>query len=801
MSHLKPSEREPYVGRSLPRLNAERFVRGRGSFIADVHLPGERHVAILRSPHPHARIRSIDASEARALPGVEFVLTGEEVLETTDPHRYLWRFAGQKDGETRCLAHPVVRHVGEPVAAVVAADPYIAEDALERIHVEYELLPVLHTVEEALAPDAIRLHAHWDDNIVARSAWQAGDVTAALAQADLVIKEKFTVPRLMACPLEGRGVIASYDPAAPALTVWTSTQSIHQIRQGLGETLRLPEHRIRVICPDVGGAFGSKACLGLEEVLVAYLAMQMRQPVRWIEDRRESFVATVHARAQTVEIEMGFRSDGMMMGLRARTVLDNGAAPSPTATGSCWATGALLCGPYRIRDIEIEALGVVTNKTPIGAYRGFGQPEAAFPLERMVDIAATRLGIDPVEMRRRNLVRTEEMPYQTATGLFLDSGDYAELLNLTLQQLDYERVKREVAEAQSQGRRLGLGLAFYIEVTNFGPSGLIRLLGVQGSGFDTSTVRVEPSGHVCLLTGQTPMGQGVETVLAQACADELGVPLNHVSVAYGDTLSSPYTGYASGGSRAAGVAGSSVVLTARRVREKMRQIAAHLLRVEGHEVELTPGGFHVRGKPERQVTFAEVAKTGYTIVDLPEGMEPGLEATYAYDPPSFAIGYGVIAVVVEVAADTGIVSVRRVVFGHDCGKQLNPAIVQGQILGGVAQGIGAALYEAIEYDSDGQPLVRTLADYLLPTATEVPDVEFVHTETPPPVSVNGAKGAGESGIIAMPAAIVNAIQNALGPDAPPITTTPVWPETILDALLTESGASGAHARPESSSRR
>ncbi|MGH2618647.1 MAG: xanthine dehydrogenase family protein molybdopterin-binding subunit, partial [Thermomicrobiales bacterium] len=447
-----------------------------------------------------------------------------------------------------------------------------------------------------------------------------------------------------------------------------------------------------------------------------------------------------------------------------------------------------ICGPYRIQDVEIEALGVVTNKTPIGAYRGFGQPEATFPLERMVDIAAVRLGLDPADLRRRNLVRPQEMPYQIATGLFLDSGRYTELLDLTLQQLDYARVKNEVAAAQAQGRRLGVGIAFYIEVTNVGPSGLMRLLGVQASGFDTSTVRVEPSGHVRVLTGQTPMGQGVETILAQACADELGVLLEHVSVSYGDTLSSPYTGYASGGSRAAGVAGSSVVLTAQRVREKMRKVAAHLLKADVHEVEALPGAFQVRGKPEQQVTFAEVAKAGYIAVSLPEGLEPGLEATYAYDPPSFAVAYGVIAVVVEVSPETGQVTIRRIVFGHDCGKQLNPAIVRGQILGGVAQGIGAALYESLDYDNDGQPLVRTLSDFLMPTATEVPDVEFVHLETPPPVSVNGAKGAGESGIIAMPAAIINAIQDALGPDAPLITATPIWPETILAALNVAAGA-------------
>jgi aerobic carbon-monoxide dehydrogenase large subunit len=537
------------VGQPLANLNSGRHVEGRGRFIADVHLHGERHVAVLRSTVAHARIVRLDTKAAEGLPGVDLVVTGSDVLAATDPAGYLWDLPGQQDSETRCLAHEVTRYVGEPVAAVVAVDRATAEDAVELIEVDYDPLPVLTTIAAALDPAALKLYPQWPSNVAGTSRWQAGNPGEALAQADVIISETFRTQRVHALPLEPRGVLAT--PSPEGLTVWTSTQSIHQIRAGLARTLRLPQHRIRVIAPDVGGAFGCKACLFPEETLVGHLALTLGKPVRWIEDRAEAMVATTHARDIEVSLEMGFTSDGTISGLRSRNVVDCGGAVYAIGTSTAWVSGALLTGQYRITDIDIETLGVVTNKTPTGAYRGFGQPEANFAIERALDLAATRLGLDPAEIRRRNMVTPEEMPYFMATGIPLDSGRYPELLDLVLDTFGWEDAKREAAEARRNGRLLGVGLAGYAEATNFGPSAILTALGITESGFDTTGVRVEPSGQVRVLSSQTPMGQGVETVLAQTVADALGLPIDDVSVVHGDTLVAPFTGYASGGSSAA----------------------------------------------------------------------------------------------------------------------------------------------------------------------------------------------------------------------------------------------------------
>jgi aerobic carbon-monoxide dehydrogenase large subunit len=768
------------LGRPYPNVNSVRHVQGRGRFIADVHLPGERHVAVLRSPVAHARIRAIDVSAAAAVPGVDLVVTGADVVADTEPAGYLWDLPTQRDSQTRCLAHDTVRYVGEAVAAVVAVDRATAEDAAELIEVDYEPLPVVMTISQALADEAPRLYADWPDNVSGTSEWNAGDAAGALAGADLVLRETFRSQRVHALPLEPRGVVATADP--DGLTVWTSTQSIHQIRSGLARTLRRPQHRIRVIAPDIGGAFGCKACLFPEETLVGYLATRVGRPVRWMEDRAEAMLATTHARDLEITLELGFTSDGTISGLRSRHVVDCGGAVYATGMSTAWVSGALVSGPYRLSDISIDVAGVVTNKTPTGAYRGYGQPEANFALERMLDLAAARLGIDPAELRRRNLVTPEEMPYLMPTGLPLDSGRYPELLDLVLRTFDWEGTRREVERARADGRLLGAGLACYAETTNFGPSSILTLLGITESGFDTSVVRVEPSGDVRLLTSQTPMGQGVETVLAQTVADALAIPMESVSVVHGDTFSSPFTGYASGGSRAAGVAGSSALLAAGRARDKMRTIAAHLLEANEDDLDLAGGAFSVRGSPSKQVTMADVARAAYLAVNLPEGLEPGIETIATFDPPSVAFSYGVVAALAEVSPDTGQVTLHRLVFGHDCGPQLNPAIVRGQVEGGVVQGIGAALYEEVPYDDQGQPRVALLLDYPVPLAPDVPPITLVHLETPSPFSANGAKGVGESGVIATPAAIANAVQAALPSGSPPIVSLPIRAEWILDTL-------------------
>lgn len=773
---------ELYVGRPVVTLNAERSVRGQATYIADVHQPGELHVAILRSSEPHARLRSIDTAAARALPGVKLVLTGAEILDQIQPQVCVFAFAGQRDPETRCLAIEVVRYVGEPVAVVVAVDPFIAEDARDLIRVEYQPLPVVIDPEAALAPDATRLYPAWPDNVVAQTSTIAGDAEQALADADLIVAETFTTQRVAPLSLESRGVLVAYDPGTESLTVWSSTQVVHQVRTSIAQTLGLPEHRIRVIAPLLGGSFGAKAFAYLEETLVAFLALRLGRPVRWIEDRNESLLAMAHARDIRVKFEIGFRSDGTITGLRAHVLFDCGASPYVSSISTATTTGVVLCGGYKISHCAIDVVGVVTNKTPTGGYRGFGQPEANFALERSLDTAAARLGLDPAEIRRRNLVAPHEMPYQCATGVTLDSGRYAELLDLTLAQIGYDDVKQEIAEARAQGRMLGVGMASYIEGTNFAPSWLVPLVGRQDSGFDTVIVRVEPSGHVRVFSNQTPMGQGIDTVLAQIVADGLGVRLEDVNVTCGDTLLNAYSGYGSGASRGAGVTGAAVTLAAGRIREKMQKIAAHLLEADEADIELGLGGFAVRGAPGKRVTIAEIARAAYLIVNLPAGMEPRLEATCSYEPPSLAVSYGVAVALVEVLPETGEIRLRRIVYGHDCGPQINPRIVEGQIRGGAVQGIGATLYEELPYTADGRPLVTNLRQYPVPSAADVPPIELLHLETPSPFSLTGVKGVGEAGVIPIPAAIANAVQCALPLDAPLITTLPLRPDAISLAL-------------------
>ncbi|MEW6475069.1 MAG: xanthine dehydrogenase family protein molybdopterin-binding subunit [Actinomycetota bacterium] len=768
----------PLLGRSVVRLSSERHVRGGGRFTSDVHHHGQRHVAILRSPHAHARIRSIDTKAAAMLPGVDLVVTGADTTADTEPLFLLWDLPGQRGCATRCLAHGTVRWVGEGVAAVVAVDRATAEDALELIEVDYEPLAAVMTPAEATAAGSPVLYEDWPDNTAHVNQWVGGDVAAAFERADIVVTETFHSGRMYGLPLEARAVSAVAD--SDGLTVWTSTQSPHQVRRSIAESLGLPQHQVRVIAPDVGGGFGTKGAPYGEDTLVAYLARRTGRPVIWVEDRAEAVVASAHARDIAFTVEMGFLADGTISGLRARGVADLGGAVSSAGMCAPWASGATMPGPYKIADVDIEMRAVVTNKAPLGAFRGVGQAEGNFPLERAIELGARRLGLDPAEVRRRNLVDT--MPYFVATGLLLDSGDYPALLQQVLDRFDWDGTQRRCAEARAEGRLLGAGLACYAEATNFGPSRIITAIGTSEAGFDTTTIRIEPDGRVRVLMSMTPMGNGVETTVAQTVADTLGVPLDDVAVITGDTWAAPFRGYASGGSAGAGIGGSSALVAAGKAKEKTVAIAAHLLEAAPGDLEVSGGRFSVRGTPTRSVTMGDVARAAYLTLDLPEGMEPGLEVIGSYDPLSVAFSYGAVAVLVEVCRETGRVHLHRVVFGHDCGTVLNPAIVEGQIEGGVAQGIGAALYEAIPYDESGQPKVALLLDYPLPLAPDVPVIEQLHTETPSPLSLNGAKGVGESGTIPTPAAVANAVAAALGADAPPLTSVPVRPEWILEAL-------------------
>lgn len=762
------------------RPSAARFIEGRGHYVADIVAAGALHAVFVRSVEAHADI-TVDVAAAKAAPGVRLVLSGPDIAPLFEPQPIVWNVAGQRRSGLRPLAVGRVRYVGEPVAAVVAESLEAARHAATLVRVDYTPRPVVLSPDAALREDAPRLYEDWPDNIVASAAWDGGDVDAAFAGADIVVAGSYVSGRVAAHSLEARAVLAVYDAAQDGVTVHTSTQAPHQVREAIAHCLRVPEHRVRVMVPDVGGAFGSKSCPYAEEILLAHIALRLRAAVRWIETRAEAFVAAVPGRDETVDLALAMAADGRILGLKSLITLDKGAEPYATSVGAAWAGAMMMTGAYRIENVHVGVRVVVTNKTPTGAYRGYGTPEVNFALERALDEAARRLGIDPAELRRRNFVPAEAMPCPSATGLLLlDSGRYAEMLDLALEAFDYDRQIVLASEARAAGKAVGIGMAFYVEPTNLGPSALCGMIGIRSGGFDVANVRMEPGGQVVVFTGQTPMGQGVETVLQSICADELSIPVEDVTVIHGDTQACSYTGYGSGGSRGTGIGGSAVMIAAGKVREKVLAIGAHLLEADPAEVELTQGGVQVRGDGARRVSVAEVARAAYLAHSLPAGTEPGIEARATFDPASLAITYGVALARVEVDDETGLVDVQHIVFGHDCGRQVNPVLVEGQVVGGIVQGIGAALYEELRYDARGQPQVLSMREYDIPFAADVPRIDLVHLETPSPFFPNGAKGVGESGVIPVPAAIANAIRDALGDRAADIVNRlPIRPENLI----------------------
>ncbi|MDT9598796.1 xanthine dehydrogenase family protein molybdopterin-binding subunit [Sphingosinicella rhizophila] len=766
---------------ALARPRAWRFANGEGRYVADLGTAGMLHAAFVRSTQAHADILSINCDAASRVPGVRLVLTGADYLPFSDAPPIIWDVAGQRRSGKRALAAGRVRHVGEAVAVVVADRIETAREAAALVTIAYAARPVVVSMEQALHPDAPLLYDDWPDNVVAQGHWEAGDVASAFAGAETIVKGSYISSRLIPLSLEGRAVIAAFEPSRDGVTVTTSTQAPHQVREAIASCLRVPEHAIRVVVPDVGGAFGLKSCAYGEEVLLAHLALRLRATVRWIERREEAFVGSVHGRDEQVDLELALARDGAILGLCAGILQDKGSEPYATSVGAAWAGAMLMSSLYRIPNIRIDARVVVTNKTPTGAYRGYGVPEVNFALERGLDEAARVLGMDPAEIRRRNFVPPKAMPYMAPQGLVLDSGRYADMLDLALAGFDWAGERQAAAQARAEGRKVGVGLSAYAEPTNMGPSKLCGMIGINAGGFDVANVRMEPSGHIVVFTGQTPMGQGVEASLARICAEELTVPVEDVTIVHGDTQSCAYTGYGSGGSRGTGVGGSSVMLAAGKVRQKLIRIAAHMLNRPADTLILSQGGVQVADDPGQRVPISAIARAAYHAHDLPDGVEPGIEERATFDPQSLAITYGVALVRLEVDPETGVVDVQRILFGHDCGRQISPALVEGQVVGGIAQGIGAALYEEFPYDADGRPLTTSMRDYELVQALDIPDIELVHLETPSPFFPNGAKGVGESGVIPTPAAIANALRDALGSDAPPdiFNRVPVRAERLI----------------------
>jgi aerobic carbon-monoxide dehydrogenase large subunit len=776
-----------WVGQPLRRREDSELLAGRGRYIADIVRPRMLHATFVRSAHPHARIVSIDTSAAKAIPGVQAVFTGRDLPEAVRPQPCSHLFAGQRDTPYYFLAKERARYVGEPVAMVVAENPYVAEDAAEEVEVEWEALPSVGSAELALADDAPRVYDDWPDNVAGVFESEMGDVDGGFAQADVLIDERVEIQRLFACPLETRGAVAEWDSFSDELTLWTSSQILHIARDMLAAVLAVPEHRIRVIVPHMGGGFGCKFHFYPEEAAVAFASHATGRPVRWIEDRLESFLATVHAREEVVDAQMALRRDGTITGVKADIVGDMGAALHTVGYGPVWLTAVMMTNVYAIANARVCARAVVTNKTPLGSYRGWGQPEANFVVERLVERAAQRLGLDSAELRRRNFIPPDRFPYKGLHHVF-DSGRYEECLDLALGELDYAGWRRRQRELREQGRHVGIGLSFYVENTALGPSRILNAGGVEQGGYDISRIRIEPSGDVTIYTGLCDMGQGITNALAQVCADHLGAHPDNITVVTGDSASCPYTGYGTGASRGASVGGAAVMKASGVLRERMAQIAAHMLEAAPEDIKLENSRAWVAGSPSRAVSFADIGRAAYIrAIELPEGVDPGLETTAAFDPPQMAWPYGVNAVVVEVDVETGEVKFLDYVYAHDLGRVINPMIVDGQIHGGVAQGVGQALLEELPYDGEGQPLFATFMEYVLPTAPDVPRPRLFPQETLSPIIPGGMKGVGEAGAVGSPAAIANAVEDALAPLGVRVNRTPLSPSEIV-RLIDEAAA-------------
>jgi aerobic carbon-monoxide dehydrogenase large subunit len=769
------------VGARVARREDPRLLTGQGSYVDD-HRPARMlYAAFLRSPHAHARIRRLDASAALALPGVAAVLTGEDIARSSKPVRAASKTPNVKTTSYPTLALGKVRHVGEAVAMVGAESRYVAEDAVERIVIEYEPLPVVRDVESALQPASPVLHEEVETNLLVSREFARGDVDAALAGAAVVVRERFRFHRHTPVCMENRGCLAEYATASGALTLRSSAQCPGLVRDVLADLLDIPEHLIRVIATDVGGGFGAKASLYPEEIATCVMARRLGRPVKWIGDRREDLLATTHAWDEIVDAELGLNPDGTIVGLRAEVTADVGgysiypwtAAIEPVQTIS------FLPGPYRVPTYRGRARGFATNKAPLGPYRGVGRPPAVFVIEGLMDRAARRLGLDPTEIRLRNFIRDEDFPYKSPSGIVWDRSSFTESLRKAREALDYKAARDEQARARAAGRWVGIGIASYVELTGIGSAIPVSPGMPVSTGTEAATIRFDPAGKVTAVFGVASHGQGLETTLAQIVADEVGVPIEDVRVVHGDTDASPY-GTGTYASRSLVLAGGAAILAGRSVREKMLVIAGHLLEADPADVTLADGRCAVRGMPDRSVAVRQIARAAYSgAKQLPKGLEPGLEATRFYDPYYGTASNATHAAMVEIDRATLEVKTLRYVVVEDCGRMVNPLIVDGQVHGGVAQGIGAALLEEIVYDDQGQLLSGTLMDYVVPSACEIPTMEVHHVETPSPVALGGFRGMGEGGTIGAPAAIANAVADALAPLQIEIAELPVTPERLF----------------------
>jgi len=770
-------------GTSVKRREDPRLITGRGTYVDDVQTTGLVYMALLRSPHAHARIRSINTEAASQAAGVVGVYTGADALPPAASVPCGWVLPDMKMPAHPPLAMDKVRMVGDPVAAVLAESREAARDATELIEVDYEPLPVVTNELQALAEGAPHFHDDIESNLCFTWKIGSGDVDAALAESDVRVKERIVNQRLIPNAIEPRAIVAEYARGRDEYVLYTSTQIPHLVRLLLSLTLGIPETRLRVIAPDVGGAFGSKLYMYGEEMVACVLAKLSGRPVKWTEGRSEGYLATTHGRAQTHDLEIGVMKDGTLTALRVRNTANLGAYLSTFAPGIPTVLfGVMLSGAYRIAAVDCEVLGVFTNTTPVDAYRGAGRPEAIHLVERAVDLAAQAIGMDAAEIRKKNFIEADAFPYTTATGVTYDSGNYAKAYEQALQNVDYMALRQEQSRRRDSGGKLmGIGISSYVEICGMAPSQVLGAVGGQAGGWESATVRVHPTGKVSVMTGASSHGQGHETTFAQITADELGIAVEDVEIIHGDT-DKVQSGIGTFGSRSTAVGGAAIHMSLTKVKDKARKIAAHQLEADEADLEYEEGAFRVKGAPERAKTFAEIALAAFLAHNYPDGLEPGLEATSFFDPSNFTWPFGTHVCVTEVDPDTGNVEIVRYVCVDDCGRVINPMIVDGQVHGGVAQGIAQALFEEGVYDETGQLISGSMMDYAIPTATQLPAFETSHTVTPSPVNPLGVKGIGEAGTIAASAAVVNSVVDALSHLGVRHLDMPLRPERVWRAI-------------------
>ena len=785
------------LGSAIERREDPALVTGNAEYTDDIELPNTAHMAILRSRYAHATIEDVDTEDAEAMDGVVGVFTHDDLARADTPGDVpflipvAWQLPSLNDVDHPMLADGRVRYQGDAIAAVVAEERAVARDALDAIDVDYERREAATSPSEALDSGASELHGDADGNVAFD--WEIGDeekTEAAFADADNVVEFEADNQLLIPNAMEPRACVADYNPGNDELEVFMTTQNPHVHRLLLSGVLGHPEHKLRVKAPDVGGGFGSKIHNYADEAIAAWAAKHVERPVKWVATRSETYLTDAQGRGHETTAELAVSDDGDIQGFRVDTKANMGAYLSTFAPAvPTWLYGTLLSGQYDIPAIHATVEGAYTNVPPVDAYRGAGRPEASFVVERVMHLAARELDMDPVEFRRRNFVDDDDFPFETEVAVVYDSGEYGKPMDEALEMVDYEGFRERQEQAREEGRYLGIGFSCYIEACGLAPSELAGQLGAQAGLWESSLVRFHPSGTVTAFCGTSGHGQGHGTTYAQIVANELGIPYEDVDVVEGDTDEIPH-GMGTYGSRSAAVGGSSLVKSAEKVVEKAKSLAAHQFEADPEDVEFADGEFHVAGAPDRSVGIKDVAQQSYLAHDMPEDTEPGLEATSFYDPDNFVFPFGTHVAVVEVDPESGEISFEQYAAVDDVGNQINPKIVEGQIHGGIAQGVGQALYEGAEYDDNGSLVTGSMQDYAVPKAEHVPEMETESTTTPSPHNPLGVKGVGEAGTIAAPQAVVNAVADALEPFGVDGVEMPMTAERVWEAVNGRATADG-----------